>query len=32
MIGEHYRQPLWTISDAGRERLVAAMKGVGLLG
>ena len=21
MIGEHYRQPLWTISDAGRERL-----------
>ena len=32
MIGEHYRQPLWTISDAGRERLVTAMKGVGLLG
>ncbi|WP_417801936.1 dihydrodipicolinate synthase family protein, partial [Thermophilibacter provencensis] len=32
MIGEHYRQPLWTISDAGRERLVAAMRGVGLLG
>ncbi len=32
LIGENYRLPLWTISDAGRERLVAAMRGVGLLG
>ena len=32
LIGENYRQPLWTISDAGREQLVAAMRGVGLLG
>ena len=32
LIGEHYRQPLWQISDAGRERLVAAMREVGLLG
>ncbi len=32
LIGEYYRQPLWTISDAGRERVVAALKGAGLLG
>ena len=32
LIGENYRLPLCRISDAGRERLVAAMKGVGLLG
>ena len=32
LIGENYRLPLWTISDAGRERLVAAMREVGLLG
>ena len=32
MIEEVYRLPLWKISDAGRARLVAAMRGVGLLG
>ena len=32
LIGENYRLPLWTISDAGRERLLAAMRGVGLIG
>ena len=32
LIGENYRLPLWKISDAGRERLLAAMRGAGLLG
>ena len=32
MICESLRQPLWTISDAGRARVVAALKGAGLLG
>ena len=32
MISETLRQPLWTISDAGRARVVAALKGAGLLG
>ena len=32
MISESLRQPLWTISDAGRARVVAALKGAGLLG
>ena len=31
MIGETYRSPLYTISDAGRERLYAAMRGAGLI-
>ena len=31
MIGETYRSPLYTISDAGRERLYAAMREVGLI-
>ena len=32
MIEEVSRLPLWQISDAGRARLVAAMREVGLLG
>lgn len=32
LIDEVYRLPLWQISDAGRARLTAAMKGAGLLG
>lgn len=32
MLSEVYRQPLWPISDAGRARVVAALKGAGLLG
>ena len=32
LISGVYRQPLWQISDAGRARLVAAMREVGLLG
>lgn len=31
MLEEVYRQPLWTISDAGRARLTAALKGAGLV-
>ncbi len=31
MIDENYRQPLWQISDAGRARVVAALKGAGLI-
>lgn len=31
MIGETYRSPLYTISNAGRERLYAAMREVGLI-
>ena len=31
MIGENYRMPLTTISDAGRAKVEAALKGVGLL-
>ena len=31
MIGETYRNPLYTISDAGRERLYAAMREAGLI-
>lgn len=31
MIGETYRSPLYTISDAGRERLYAAMREAGLI-
>ena len=32
MIGENYRQPLWPMADANRERLYRAMEGAGLIG
>ena len=31
LITESYRQPLWPMADAGRERLYDAMRGVGLI-
>ena len=30
LIGEHYRQPLWPLSDGARDRLERAMRGAGL--
>jgi 4-hydroxy-tetrahydrodipicolinate synthase len=31
LVGENYRQPLWPMADATRERLYEAMRGVGLI-
>ena len=31
LIGENYRQPLWPMADATRERLYAALRGAGLI-
>ena len=31
LISENYRQPLWPMADANRERLYAAMRGVGII-